>query len=182
MSPTRVGSGVTPAERGAPGRRSSSTIGAWYELSKRSATPSTSASPRAAARSATMTANGWSGRRLRSRRRVSTASSVASATRWYPPMPLTARICPSSRRPAGVGAPVPADRRYLGEPHVLHQGAGRWRIPHIAHELRDGGGRALYLNGDDAGLVAYRTGQPVPGGEPVHEWPEPNTLDKTGDD
>ena len=50
----------------------------------------------ATARSATITANGLSARRLRGRRRA-TAVVGASQARWYPPRPLTATIPPAQR-------------------------------------------------------------------------------------
>ena len=79
----------------------SSTIGRCGPRQQRAPTASsTCAIACAAGRSATITANGLSPRRFRRRSSATAASLAASQARWYPPMPLTARMPPSrsSRR------------------------------------------------------------------------------------
>ncbi len=68
-------------ETGASGRTGSSTIGRAGEVST-AAAPPTSTHRRAVARSRAMTANGCSGRRLRSRRAATARSDAASQARW----------------------------------------------------------------------------------------------------
>ena len=65
-----------------PIRRGSSTIGLAGLVSRSAAAVSTSTRRRAAARSATMTANGLSSRCLRARSSATASSQAASAARW----------------------------------------------------------------------------------------------------
>ena len=110
----------------------------------------------AAARSATMTASGFSSRRLRSRSVRTAAAEVASQARWKPPIPFTATMRPAasasaasarSGRRLGTGAPPraraarPAGRR-PGRRSARRGSAGRrgrrTRAAQAGH-MREGG-------------------------------------------
>ena len=65
-------------------------------VSDAAAATSISAIPRAASRSATITANGLAGRFLRCRSRFRTPGSSARQARWKPPIPLMANTFPAT--------------------------------------------------------------------------------------
>jgi hypothetical protein len=94
IKPSSASPGAMPVASALPGRRGAKTMGRRIEVSAAAATPSSSQSSCAAASEATITANGLSSRALRFRSSATADSSVASATRWYPPMPLIAAIRP----------------------------------------------------------------------------------------
>ena len=105
--------GATAPATGAPARRGSSTTGRRLLASSDSPVLSTSHSSRAAATSATISANGLSSRCLRARSVDAAAWLPASTARWYPPSPLTATTCPSasSRAAATSGSPATSPPR-----------------------------------------------------------------------
>ena len=81
MTPSWRLPGAVAVGDGGPQARGSSTIGRAGLVSRPAAAASTSASCRAAARSAAMTANGLSSRCLRARSRATACSQAASAAR-----------------------------------------------------------------------------------------------------
>ena len=126
--------GATAPATGAPGRRASSTTGRRALASRDSPVSSTSHSSRAAARSATISANGLSSRCLRARSADAAASLPASTARWYPPSPLTATTWPpaSSRAASARGFPAisfcrVSSRRSRG-PHAGQQTGWAWNL------------------------------------------------------
>ncbi len=90
MSPINGLPGATASEMLtlATARDRSRTMGRAGDNSCSASTGPISARPAAASRSATITANGLSGRCLRCRSRPTASSSVASQARWKPPRPL----------------------------------------------------------------------------------------------
>ena len=70
------------------------TMGASGELSRRSSRSEISQSWRMLSSEGNMTANGFSSRCFRSRRRRTASSLRASTSNWKPPIPLTAKIFP----------------------------------------------------------------------------------------
>ena len=141
----------TPAARPRAGPRGRSaappTSGAPLRRSTDRRSPGRRASP------ATITANGFSSRCFRSRRRRTASSEVASHASWNPPIPLRATMSPSRsaraasaigsaveertrrRRRAGPGAARRPDRRWAargsGGPPPCRTRAGT--IAHIAN-------------------------------------------------
>ena len=85
--------GATDGATRASGRRGAITIGRSRHVSGVRPDPISEAAMPA---SRTMSANGRSSRCLRARRRATAVSSSARQARWNPPMPLTARMAPSS--------------------------------------------------------------------------------------
>ncbi len=101
--------GATDAAMSAPARRVIKTIGRRGLVSSAADVSSTSHSRRAAARSATMIANGLSSRCLRPRSAAAACSAAASTARWYPPSPFSASTWPcriSSAAPASGPPPT----------------------------------------------------------------------------
>ena len=73
----------------------------------------------------TITASGFSSRRLRARRRTTACSEVASQARWKPPMPFTATIRPDRRAAAACGDRIGDSQRSSAvrcEPHAVSTG------------------------------------------------------------
>ena len=134
MSPRSADPGATAAATAAPGRRGASTIGRSRPLSSASSAEPRRARRRAVARSAAMTAKGFSSRRLRARSRATASSSSARQARWKPPRPFTAAIAPSSMAAAaaatGSVANWPMRRRPIG-----HSPARRTEGPQSGHAL-----------------------------------------------
>ena len=126
--------GATASATGAPGRRGSSTTGRRALASRAWPVSSTSQSSRAAATSATISANGLSSRCLRARSADAAASLPASTARWYPPSPLTASTCPpaSSRAASASGSPALSPRRVSISrsrgPHAGQQTGWAWNL------------------------------------------------------
>ena len=109
LPPRATSAATAPATSGATAaaaRRRSSTIGAAGEHSAARSIADTSASAVAAARSATIMANGLRGRRLRARSAATAAALRASARSWNPPRPFSATI-----RPARSAAAASASAR-----------------------------------------------------------------------
>ncbi len=104
ITPSRSRPGATPAIcSAAPCCIGSSTIGRAADSSS-ACSGATACTQRAAeARLATITANGFSSRCLRSRRRATADALRASQARWKPPRPLMATM-----RPSRSSASVPA--------------------------------------------------------------------------
>ena len=106
MAPRRGLSGARSAAS-APGRASSSTMGAAGDCSSAcSAAPARQAA-RTAARSGNITASGLCGRCLRARRRATAAGSRASVSSWNPPRPFSATMPPSRSTAAAAASAVP---------------------------------------------------------------------------
>jgi len=103
MTPRSDSPGATAALT-PPGRRGARTIGAAGLASAAAAGVSSSTMPAAAPGSATITANGFAGRFLRSRSSATTSPSSARQARWNPPMPFTATTAPASS--AAAAAPM----------------------------------------------------------------------------
>ena len=105
---------VAARRRGASGRRvaprAASTIGRSADASSAPLLVAEHRERSAAARSRTITANGFSSRCLRSRSRPTAPRTVASHARWNPPRPLTATIAPRASAARGAG-----DRIVVGD-------------------------------------------------------------------
>ncbi len=100
MTPRYALRGATSGEIGRAASRLflRRTTGADAPLSSRSSSALTSAISRATSSDRHMRANGFAGRRLRSRSARTAASFAASAAMWKPPSPFTATMRPAFRR------------------------------------------------------------------------------------
>ena len=126
--------GATASATGAPARRGSSTTGRRALASRDWAVSSTSHSSRAAATSATISANGLSSRCLRARSAAAASWLPASTARWYPPSPLTASTRPpasSAAAPASGSTAIPVPRapsRRSRGPQAGQQTGWAWNL------------------------------------------------------
>ncbi len=99
IAPSHASPGATPGSApSAAALLRSSTIGRSQDSSHARSLALTSASGASDAAPATITANGFSSRALRSRSRATDSALRASHARWNPPRPLIATISPRAMR------------------------------------------------------------------------------------
>jgi hypothetical protein len=147
ITPTVSRPGLTAGVTAPSGRRRSSTMGRSRDASRAAAAGGTSARAAASANVRTITASGLASRCLRSRRRRTAASSVASVARWKPPRPFTATIRPARSRAAAsasaaapVGAPgTPSSQRRGPQAGQLLVSEWWRRSPGVAYSARHAG-------------------------------------------
>ena len=121
---------------------------------------SSSASACAATRSATITANGFSSRRLRWRSVAIAAVQVASHARWNPPSPLIATISPRVSRAAAShsGSSVAiAHRRATTAPVGGRTPGTRW----VARGTCDRADRRTRADTPGTSRTVHRRGRPI---------------------
>ncbi len=107
MSPSFASPGATDGATPEPGRSARITIGRTGEVRRAHSSSLIAQTRRAVASSGTITASGFASRPLRSLRRRTAASLLASHARWNPPTPLIATMRPEarSRRVSMSGSP-----------------------------------------------------------------------------
>src|SRR3984893_857076 len=122
MTPSSGLSGATAPATLAPARLRSRTMGRAGEVSSARSLAETSQSDSTAARSRTISANGFSSRCLRLRSAATAASSRASQARGQPPMPLSAPIFFSRRSPRAQPSGSSASTRSPRAPSATRRG------------------------------------------------------------